>query len=412
VPVVPDSLAEPTVSAYTIVNQETRDMSASTLDEITAAAGARTVEIAGIPTVCDYGDPKAEYHHALNAAGIYDARSRGLLEITGNDRASWLHNLLTNAVKTLGPGEGNYAFATNVKGRILFDGNVIVLADRIWFDIDRRYVAKALAHFERYIITEDVRVTDRSDEFRRIALLGPRAADIAAALGARQAGSMASIGSTTVQLAGGPRLLVRHDFAGVLGLEFYVEAEDAAACWSQLLATGGPELRPVGQTAVDILRIEAGIPVYGQDIDEETLPAETQQIERAVSYVKGCYLGQEIVERMRSRGGLARKLVGLRFSGSGGAQPGNALFAASTTDRDRDANTSPDVPSSPPASVGRVTSVCESYVVGGTIGLGYVKVAYANPGTVLPVESTTDTRAEVVPLPFRRVILGTPDEAG
>jgi folate-binding protein YgfZ len=374
-------LAEPADPAYTIVNEEAHDVNACTLDEVTAAAGARTIEIAGIRTVSHYGAPKAEYEDALNAAGLYDARSRGLIEITGSDRAVWLHNLVTNAVKTLGPGEGNYTFATNVKGRILFDGNIIVLADRIWFDIDRRYAAKALAHFERYIITEDVRVTDRSREYCRIALLGPRAAEIAAALGARQAGTMASIGSTTVPLAGAPRLLVRHDSAGVLGLEFYVEAADAAACWSELLEIGRPVIRPVGQTAVDVLRIEAGIPVYGHDIDEDTLPAETQQIERAVSYVKGCYLGQEVVERMRSRGGLARKLVGLKLSGSAGVHPGNALLADGT-------------------SIGRLTSVCESYAAGGTIGLGYAKVAHANPGTVLVVESTTEVKAEVASLPF------------
>jgi folate-binding protein YgfZ len=357
-------------------------MSGYPLDEAVETAGGRLIEVGTASVVSDFGAPKAEYDDALQAAGLYDARDRGLIEITGNDRASWLHNLVTNAVKTLRPGEGNYAFATNAKGRILFDGNIVVLADRIWFDVDRRYAAKALAHFDRYIITEDVSVRDRSDEYCRMTLLGPRAADIAGALGATQARVMASIGSTTVPLVGKQRLLVRNDFAGVLGLELYVESADAAACWQRLLEIGRPVIRPVGQAAVDVLRIEAGIPVYGQDIDEETLPAETQQLERAVSFSKGCYLGQEVVERMRSRGALARKLVGLKLSGTGGVHPGNALNVDGV-------------------EVGRLTSLCESYAAGGTIGLGYIKSSHAVPGTVLTVESTPAVSASVHVLPFR-----------
>lgn len=356
-------------------------MNSCALDEVAAARGGRIADLAGIPTVADYGDPRAEYDHALKAVGLYHARTRGLIEITGGDRASWLHNLVTNAVKNLQPGEGNYAFAANVKGRILFDGNIIVLADRIWFDIDRRYSPKAMAHFDRYIISEDVRLTDRSDEFCRLALLGPMAPDVAGGLGATHAGNMASVGSTSVPLAGKHRLLVRHDFAGVTGLELYIDADDAVTCWERLLEIGRTVLRPVGHAAVEVLRIEAGLPVYGLDIDEEVLPAETQQIERAVSYVKGCYLGQEIVERMRSRGGLARKLVGLRLSGGAGVQHGSVLKAEG-------------------AEVGRLTSTCESYATGGTIGLGYVKLAHAKPGTVLAVDAT-EVQAQVAELPFR-----------
>lgn len=358
-------------------------MNSHPLDSPIAAAGGRTLEVQGVLVVQDYGDPRAEYESTLGAAGVYDACDRGVIEVTGKDRATWLHNLVTNAVRTLRPGEGNYAFATNVKGRILFDCNVIVLADRIWVDVDRRYVGKAMSHFERYHITEDIQLADRSDEFCRIVLLGPGAPEIVGGLGATQAGSMAALGSTTVPLMGKQRLLVRNDLVGVPGLELYIEAEDAAACWERLLEISKPVAGPVGYTALDVLRIEAGIPVYGQDIDEDTLPAETQQLERAVSFVKGCYLGQEIVERMRSRGGLARKLVGLKLSGGAGVQPGSALKAGE-------------------AEVGRLTSVCESYAVESTIGLGYVKVAQAAPGTRLTVDSTVPVEATVVELPFRK----------
>lgn len=353
------------------------------LDEAVAAAGARYFEIDGALIVSDFGEPRAEYDAGIQSAGLYDARERGLLEVSGSDRAAWLHNLVANTVKTVGAGEGNYAFVLNVKGRILFDCNILVLADRIWVDLDRRFAAKAMSHFGRYHITEDVQLTDRSSEFCRITLVGPRAAEIAGALGATQAGNMATLGSTAVVLAHKPRLMVRTDFAGTLALEFYIESVDAPGCWNRLIEIGRGMLRPIGDAAIEVMRIEAGIPLYGRDIDEDTLPAETAQLDRAVSFVKGCYLGQEIVERMRSRGGLARKLVGLKLASSDEVHPGAALKVDG-------------------AEVGRLTSVCESYAAAGTIGLGYVKTAYANPGTKLVVTAPAPIEAEVQSLPFRK----------
>lgn len=353
------------------------------LDERLNEAGGRFSEVTGLRVASDFGDPVAEYEAALMGAGLYDARQRGLIQLTGRDRAAWLNNLVTNVIKTLVPGEGNYAFATSGKGRILFDLNMLVLADAIWLDLDRRAVPAALAHFEKYHITEDVELRDRSDEFVRLALVGPKGAEIAEALGAVQAPAMAALGSTSVPLVQKQRLLVRHDFAGVFGVELYVEAADALACWDRLLQIGAPvDLKPVGRTAIETLRIEAGIPVYGQDIDDEVLPAETQQIERAISYVKGCYLGQEVVERMRARGSLARKLVGLRLTDKGTVKPGDPIRIGDT-----------------PA--GRITSTCESPALGAVIALGYLRSPSAVPGTQVRIDSVPPAEAVVVPLPFR-----------
>ena len=118
---------------------------------------------------------------------MHDRSYRGLLEIVGPDRADWLHNLTTNEIKTLQPGRGCYAFAVNVKGRILFDLNVLAKAQSIWLDIDRRWVATALAHFAKYTIVEDVAVTDRSHDFVRLALTGGGVSDVLTGLDAPQA---------------------------------------------------------------------------------------------------------------------------------------------------------------------------------------------------------------------------------
>ncbi len=352
------------------------------LDECETAAGANLVHLGGISAPADYGDPQTEHAAAVSGAAIFDARLRGLIEVTGKDRASWLNNLVTNRIKDLTPGQGNYTFATNIKGRILLDFNMIVLPDAIWIDIDRRYVTKAMAHFDRYLITEDVRLKDRSDDLVRIALLGPKSAEIADAIGAVEPLNMASLASTAVTLVQKNRLLVRHDFAGVFGVELYIDAPDAAACWNRLLEIGAPvRLRPIGHTAVNILRIEAGIPLLGEDIDEEVLPAETQQIARAVSYTKGCYLGQEVIERMRSRSALARSLVGLRLN--------SPVIAPATMHVDD-------------KEIGKITSACHSYALNGHIALGYVKTTHAQPGTRVVVSGDRPVEAEIVPLPFRQ----------
>lgn len=324
----------------------------------------------------------AQHRAALTGAAICDMRHRGLIELAGRDRATWLNNLVTNTIKDLRPGEGNYTFATNAKGRILFDGNMLVLHDAILIDVDRQLVSGALAHFDRYHITEEVTFTDRSDEFARIGLLGPGAVEIAEALGAKQAAAMASLASTTVELCGKHRLLVRHDFAGTFGLELYVETEDAQVCRNRLLEAARPlQLVPIAAAVVDILRIEAGIPVYGRDIDENTLPAETGRTDCAVSYVKGCYLGQEIVERMRSRGSVARRLVGLRFGTPAGVTAGSVLSMGG-------------------AKVGGVTSWCHSVSLDAPIGLGYVKGELAEAGTAFEVEGSRGNTATVVAVPF------------
>jgi folate-binding protein YgfZ len=321
-----------------------------------------------------------EYAAALCGAGLHDRSYRGLIEIAGRDRAAWLSNLTTNSVTTLTPGEGNYAFALNAKGRILVDGNVLVMRDVIWLDVDRSHIAAAMKHLDRYIITEDVSLRDRSDEFARPALLGPKIADVFSSLGARQAAAMAQLQHGTLTLAGKPRVFVRHDFAGVPGVELFVESPDAEACRASLARFG---LRPIGLATVQTLRIEAGIPWPGADIDEDVLPAETLQVERGVSYQKGCYLGQEVVERMRSRGALARRLTGVRIDGE----------------------VLPDVSAKLRADgveIGRLTSVCRSPAAGGLIGLGYAKTSHAAPGTpVHIVAANGDFAGHLAQLPFR-----------
>jgi folate-binding protein YgfZ len=346
---------------------------------VTAAVGG-----IGVPVVRSFGRPDAEYAAVGDGAGVVHRSDRGLLEMTGSERASWLHNITTNQVKTLARGDGNYAFALNVQGRILFDLNILVREESIWTDIDKRFLEFAKAHFDKYIITEDVSITDRTDEFVRLGLVGERAKVLLTELGISHAVAMPTLGVTETSVYGADVVLVRHDVCGSFGVETYVPIASAVRVWQTLTdSTHAEAATPVGYDAVQVRRIESGIPWPGHEITNDALPAETHQLSRAVNFNKGCYLGQEVVERMRSRDVAARGLVGLQIDGDT-VVPENAELLADD---------------GKPA--GKVTSSCMSPAMSSVIGLAYVKTKYCEPGSSLRVVwDDAMAEATVVTIPF------------
>jgi len=382
--------------------------------------GAVGIMAAARPHVARYASLEAEWRALHVGPALVDRSYRALLEVTGADRATWLHNLTTNQVKNLGCGEGNYAFVLNIQGRILFDVNLLVRADSIWVDLDRRFLETAKKHFSKYCITENVTVVDRSDEFVRFGLVGAKAASLLGELGAANAAAMPQLNQATIELPIADQsrerkfadtnpdpnrppqadqgavhaaatvirsisvavLIVRHDFCGPFAVELFVPAVRAAELWNVFV--DHHHAIPAGNDAVQVRRIEAGIPWSGQEIADEYLPAETRQLERAVNYQKGCYLGQEVVERMRSRAVVARQLVGLRLDGS-------AVPPLKSQILDPDGK-----------PVGHVTSSCHSPLLNCPIALAYVRTAPSTPGMRLTVsvEDQSTIPATVVNLPF------------
>ena len=337
--------------------------------------------------VRDYGDVAAEHAAINNAAGLWHYAHGGLVEIGGDDRVGWLQNLLTQDIKNLSPGDGHYAFAVNIKGRIVFDLHVWMEREAIWLDLDRRMLDDALTHLDKYIITEDVTLTNRSEEFVRLVLLGPKGGEILSEFGATHASAMAHFQHTPIDIAGVSIRLLRQPDLGPCGWGLNVPLESATAVRSELLRVGEPHgLIPVGVDAVNIQRIEAGVPWPMNEIDNTVLPAETGQFDRAVSFNKGCYLGQEIVERMRTRGSVARALVGLRLNSAEGAE-GFTEGAALLHDGQK---------------VGVITSTCQSLSFALWIGLAYVRQAQSESGSELTIESSTPSAAVTIcELPFR-----------
>ncbi len=322
-----------------------------------------------------------QYAIARDSAGLLARTDRALIEVTGKDRAAWLHNLVTNAVKTLQPGDGNYAFAPNAKGRTIFDCNILVLEDRLWLDLDRRWLEPARKHLAKYIITEDVTLADINSRFERFAITGPAAVEVVGRMGFGNLTPMAQLQHVPFLWNGHAGRMLRNDFTGLPSAELLIAAAGAPPLLTALLDAGRPSgLARIDPEVAETLRIEAGIPASLAEIDEEVIPPETGQIERGINYHKGCYLGQEVIERMRSHGVVARKLVGIKLS--------------------------PNVQITCPAPIkvadvesGRLTSLAWSFAIDSPLGLGYLKAVHAKPGQAVTVAGTNP--GEVVPLPAR-----------
>lgn len=326
---------------------------------------------------------QAQVRAARERGGLLLRSDRTVVEITGRDRAAWLHNLVTNTVKTLSPGEGNYAFATNVKGRCVFDAGIVVLEDRLWLDLDRRWLDAALKHLNRYIIAEDVTLAPNNGAVR-LAAIGPAAAAFASRVGCGNLAAMAQWQHVAATLGDAAGRIVRNDFLGLPSGDVYLidarEGEAPAAARALATELG---LAEIGHDAAEILRIEAGIPASVDDIDDTVVPPETGRIEQGISYHKGCYLGQEVIERMRAHNVLARRLVGIVVETQSPPSRGAAIV--------RDG-----------AEIGSLTSACWSETFSAPLALGYIKSAHASPGTAILVRDTSgDANAKVVSLPAK-----------
>jgi folate-binding protein YgfZ len=314
------------------------------------------------------------------SAGWFRLRERALIEVSGGDRVRWLNGMLSNDVARLEPGaarSGCYALLLTPKGRIAADLHVLQRGDVFWLELAADAAARVRARLEKYIIADDVRLADRSPDFARFGLEGPRAAEVVAPwLGDAAAPAPDSWCDATL---GGLRVvLAAFGWSGGPGYQLIVPAQAAdtaaAALDAAVRASGGGE----GDAQVlEVLRIEAGIPRLGAELDEEVLPAEAHLTERAVSFEKGCYTGQEIVARLDARGHVQHVLVGLRFASDALPEPGAEIEADGRR-------------------VGEVTSACRS-AQAGAIGLGYVRCAQAAADTEV---SVCGRPARVVALPF------------
>ncbi len=269
----------------------------------------RIGEYAGA-SAADFGDVPAEFDTLLSNCGIYEMPWRAKVSLTGSDRVRWLNGMVTNNVRDLTKGSGVYSFLLNPQGRILGDLYAYNRGDSLLVDIDRAQLQKISEIFDRYIIMDNVEVSDVNDKLCSVGITGPKASAAlrAAGLDFPELAALSFVDLTWRDL---PVTVVRGDNSCVESYEVWMSAENMISLRPALEKSGAV---PVGTTAINLLRIACGIPRNGQDIRERDLPQETGQ-QRALHFTKGCYIGQEIVERIRSRGNVHRMFTGFTVEG-------------------------------------------------------------------------------------------------
>src|SRR5215470_871956 len=297
-------------------------MGLTALQENAGVLGAAVGEYRGATTALRFSDPQSEFAALRSGCGVYDLGYRAKISLTGADRVRWLNGMVTNNIRDLGVGEGVYAFLLNPQGHILGDLYAYNRGDSIVVDTDRSQVEKMLATFDHYIIMDDVEVKDLGDSVTSLGIAGPGSREVVRAAGiaipeARPLEifeAKCTCDCDCVQCTG-----VRGEDSTYESFELWLAPGDVKKTWDALLAHGATA---VGSEALEMHRIVSGVPLYGVDIRDRDLPQETEQA-RALNFNKGCYVGQEIVERIRSRGSVHRKFAGF-------VAPGGQAIAAGT----------------------------------------------------------------------------------
>ncbi len=320
-------------------------------------------------------DLASQCHALRDGIGYCDLSGRTQIELVGADRAKVLHGLCTNDIKRLAPGDGCEAFLTNVQGKTTGYVNVFCTPSSLLLDTVPGLAAEIIPALDRYIVREDVTLVDRSDDWGEVLVSGSRATGL---LESAFVGSIPSqrlgiaegaIGDIQVRLLRWPYtsaecFLVCCDLSQIAGIIAWLHTADAVAC---------------SRDAVHAARIEMGVPIYGQDVTVDNLPQEIARDQYAISFTKGCYLGQETVARIDALGHVNRRLLGLKFSGET-VPPAGATI---TTDGKQAAH---------------ITSSCFSAQLHAPLALAFIRRGSDKLGTIIASEFGD---AEIVALPIR-----------
>jgi folate-binding protein YgfZ len=382
-------MAESTLSASPASAVEPSPPAESPLRAPQDAAGAAWAEVAGRRVARHYGDAQAEYRAVREAAGLAERGDRARIRLWGKDPVKMVHGLVTNDLLKAPAGQGVYAAMLTPKGRTIAElrvfrrelpGGVEVL-----LDLPREALEGTRDHLKRMVPPMFAKWADVSDSIADLGVYGPSAREIVAAvLGAEPPATEdvhaeASFGDTSVLVAATRQIGLES------GFDLFVDAGAAEGLWTALAEAGA---RPVGLGTLETLRIEAGRPRYGAELTEEVIPTEafeeTGLMERAVSFTKGCYTGQEVIIRIAHRGHVNRHLRGLLLGDAPAPAPGARLVLPETG-----------------KDVGWLTSVAWSPLLGQTVALGYVR-REVEPGASVRVGAADGAEAAVARLPFAK----------
>lgn len=325
-------------------------------------------------------------------AGLLDLSSRGRLLVSGSEAVQFLNGLITNDMKTLEVNTWMPAAFPNVQGRLIAVVRVIRLPDEatdkkvspaFLIDTEAATHEAVCKTIERFTLAGDFRVKDITSETAMLSVQGAKTADVIDEVLSEVAGvsTPQAVRQISWQQAGATAdvTVIHASHTGADGFDLIVDKDHASSLWAALLQAGA---QPVGYDALEILRIEAGLPRYGSDMDDTNVVTETN-LDDAVSYTKGCYIGQEIIARIKYRGHVAKKLSGLVFDGTVAVRAGALVNSADGKE------------------IGRITSATDSPKLQRTIALAYLKYDYIAAGTLVKVAGgDQELSGKVVELPF------------
>lgn len=348
------------------------------LEDVLRRYGAKIVPFQGLPLPAHFGDPEKEWRAAREGCAVFDASFRGFIHATGADRVSFLQGMLSNDVKNLAVGGGLHAAFLTQQGKLVSDLRVYADTDRLILDALTWRVDTLAEGLERYLIADDVELLRSAEEVPIAGLEGPSAAAMIRQL----LGDEAVLGKpychNGVVYKGVDLRVIEVSEVGGAGLLLSGPAASAGPLFDVLCKAGAT---PIGMDALNVLRVERGVPWIGLDMDENVLLLEVG-LDEAVSFKKGCYLGQEVVERVTARGHVNRKLTGLLLEGDDVLPAGSTVLSGDT-------------------EVGWSASSVRSFALRRPIALAYLRREVLEPGTRLQVSSNGRRReATVHALPF------------
>lgn len=339
-----------------------------------ALRGARFGDAGGWSIPIDYGNEPAEQHAVRQSVGVIDWGARGKVRVTGEDRLSFLDGLLTNDLKTLTEGHGLYAATLDHKAHVHGDMVVYHAGDHYLLETDPETCERVTAYLNKLLVSDDVALTDVTSEHALFGVFGPSSGGLVSRIFGRSPGA-SPYDHLVVEFEGTTVRIARSPYFGGEGYELWTpEGPGVRRLWRSLIEGRGV---PFGALAADALRIEAGRPRFGVDMDEHTLALEAR-LGPAISMTKGCYVGQEIVSRAVYQGHVNRVLVGLEIDAGGPPRAGTTIEAQGK-------------------AVGAVTSAASSAWRKKVLALGYVRLPHADPGTEVAVGGSL---ARIASLPF------------
>ncbi len=352
-------------------------MTTSPLNDYHVSQGATLGEYHGAIVPARFTDAAAENRAVRTACGMFDFSFRAKFRLKGRDHAKLLQRLVSNDVKKLTPGQGTYATLLNAQGHIVVDLRLYCAEDSFIADTDADLRDKAIQAFRKYIIADQVEL-EPLDLFA-IAFQGVRARGLLEKTLHIDLPAMQEFDHFASNYAGFPVRVVRASSTGEEGYEVWVNATGMEPVWGAACGQSPTyDMLACGSEALESLRIEAGIPRYGSELGEDVIPLEAGLL-NAISFNKGCYIGQEIVERARSRGHVNWKLMGLIVTNGQPLQPGEKAVVDGR-------------------EVAEVTSSCLSPTLGKRIALAYIRREFAEPATQL--RFAQGGAAEVAALPL------------